>query len=67
MKRGDIVQFKCNWGSEPTPGNTSIIRRVGANWADVKTPYGTKRVPDPEKHLKVVTEPLTVYLKEEGE
>ena len=64
MKRGDIVQFKSDWGYEPTPGNTSIIKRVAkdSSWADVITPYGGKRVPEPGKHLKIITEPLIVYI-----
>ncbi len=61
MKRGDIVQFKSDWDSEPMPGNTSIISRVGKGWADVITPYGRKRIPEPEKHLKIITQPLIVY------
>ena len=67
MKRGYIVQFKCDWDKEPTPGNTSIIKRVAKDgeWVDVATPYGTKRVPEPEKHLKVITEPLVVNLAKE--
>ena len=62
MEKGNIVQFRCDWGSEPTPGNTSIISRVGKGWVDVITPYGRKRVPEPEKHLKVITGALTVYI-----
>ena len=62
MKRGDIVQFKCDWDKEPTPGNTSIVRRVAKNgeWVDVITPYGSKRVTDPNKHLMTVVQPLVV-------
>jgi len=65
MKRGDIVQFRCDWDEEPTPGNTSIIRRVAkdGSWADVKTPYGSKRVPHPGTHLKIITRPLVVEFK----
>ena len=58
------MQFKCDWGKEPTPGNTSTIKRVARNgkWVDVVTPYGNKRVPEPGKHLKVITGPLVVTL-----
>ena len=66
MKRGDIVQFVSDWGQEPTPGNTSIIKRVAKSgeWADVVTPYGSKRVTNFEKYLKVIKEPLVVYISE---
>lgn len=65
IQKGSIVQFKMNWGEEPTPANTSIVLRVAKDrsWADVKTPYGSKRVPNPDENLKLVTEPLNVYIK----
>jgi hypothetical protein len=65
IQAGSIVQFQMDWGKEPTPSNTSIVIRVAKDrsWADVKTPFGTKRVPDPEKYLKLVKEPLVVRFK----
>lgn len=62
MVKGAIVQFRMNWGEEPTPGNTSIVTRVAKDksWADVETPFGKKRVPNPLENLKIITEPLVV-------
>jgi hypothetical protein len=62
--RGAIVQFKMDWENEPTPGNTSIVTRVAKDksWADVQTPYGKKRVPNPLEYLKIITEPLIVHI-----
>lgn len=64
MEKGAIVQFKMNWEEEPTPSNTSIVTRVAKDksWADVETPFGKKRVPDPVENLKVITQPLVVYI-----
>lgn len=64
LVKGAIVQFKMDWGKEPTPSNTSIVTRVAKDksWADVVTPYGRKRVPNPLENLKVVTEPLVVRI-----
>lgn len=64
IQRGSIVQFKSDWEDEPTPSNTSIVGRVAKDrsWADVTTPYGTKRVPNPDIHLKLVKEALVVNL-----
>lgn len=52
LVKGATVQFKMNWGETPTPLNTSIVT----------TPYGVKRVPDPLENLKIITEPLVVYV-----
>jgi len=64
IEKGATVQFRSDWGKTPTPGNTSIVTRVAKNksWADVVTPYGRKRVPNPSEHLKVITEPLVVQI-----
>jgi hypothetical protein len=64
LVRGAIVQFKMDWDKEPTPANTSIITRVAKDksWADVTTPFGKKRVPNPIENLKIITEPLNVYI-----
>lgn len=65
IQRGSIVQFRADWGKEPTPVNTSIVIRVAKDrsWADVKTPFGSKRVSYPDESLKLITEPLTVYIR----
>lgn len=67
IKRGSIVQFRVDWDKEPTPANTSIVERVAKDrtWADVHTPFGNKRIPFPDRNLKLITEPLVVHLKEE--
>jgi len=64
IERGSIVQFKLDWGKEPTPANTSIVTRVAKDrsWADVITPFGHKRVKNPDANLKLIDEPLTVYI-----
>jgi hypothetical protein len=64
IQKGSIVQFKMDWDKEPTPANTSIVLRVAKDrsWADVKTPYGNKRVPNPDQNLKLVTEPLVIRI-----
>jgi hypothetical protein len=66
IERGSIVQFRMNWGEEPTPSNTALVSRVAKDhsWCDVITPFGRKRVPLKD-NLKVITEPLTVYIKED--
>jgi len=62
IQKGSIVQFKTDWGKEPTPSNIAIVTRVAKDrsWADVWTPYGRKRVPDPYKNLKLVTKPVAL-------
>lgn len=64
IQKGSVVQFKMHWGQEPTPANTAIVIRVAKDrsWADVKTIYGNKRVPDPDKNLKLIIEPLIVRI-----
>ena len=64
IAKGAIVQFKADWGKTPTPDNTAIVTRTAKDksWADVETPFGKKRVPNPTQYLKVITEPLVVYL-----
>lgn len=64
VQKGSIVQFKMDWGKTPTPTNTSIVTRVAKdrNWADVTTPFGKKRVPNPDVNLKLVREPLEVRI-----
>ena len=64
LKRGAIVQFKMDWGQEPTPENTSIVNRVAkdGSWADVITPFGRKRVPNPKENLKIITTPLVIHI-----
>lgn len=61
---GAIVQFKTNWGETPTLFNTAMITRVAKDksWVDVTTIYGAKRVPNPLENLKIITEPLVVYV-----
>jgi hypothetical protein len=62
LTKGSIVQFKMDWDKQPTPANTSIVTRVAkdSSWADVVTPFGKKRVPNPTENLNIVTEPLVV-------
>jgi len=64
IKRGAMVQFKADWENEPTLANTGIIKRVAKDksWADVSTLFGNKRVKKPSENLKVITEPLVVYI-----
>lgn len=64
IQKGSIVQFKMDWGKEPTPSNTAIVIRVAKDrsWADVKTPYGSKRIHDPDKNLRLIIEPLVVHI-----
>lgn len=68
IQKGSIVQFKMDWDKEPTPNNTSIISRIAKDrsWADVITPYGRKRVTEPDKNLKLITIPLLVRLNADG-
>lgn len=62
IQKNSIVQFKMDWDNEPTPNNTSIVTRVAKDrsWADVHTPFGNKRVPNPDENLKLITQPLVV-------
>jgi hypothetical protein len=64
IQKGSIVQFKMHWSEEPTPMNTAVVLRIAKDrsWADVKTPYGSKRVPNPDENLKLVTKPLVVHV-----
>jgi hypothetical protein len=66
IERGTIIQFRADWGEVPTPRNTALVSRVAKDrsWCDVITPFGRKRVPIKD-NLKVITEPLTVYVMEE--
>lgn len=62
IQKGSVVQFRSDWGQAPTPGNTSLVTRVAKNriWADVNTPFGNKRIPYPDRNLKLITDPLVV-------
>lgn len=64
IQKGSIVQFEMDWEKEPTSINTSIVLRIAGDrsWADVITPYGSKRVSNPDKNLKLITEPLVVNI-----
>lgn len=64
IERGAIVQFRVDWENEPTLANTGIVKRVAKDksWADVSTLFGKKRVKNPSENLKVITEPLVVYI-----
>ena len=64
LECGAIVQFRMDWDETPTPDNTAIVTRVAKDksWADVQTPFGGKRVPNPLENLKIIIVPLTVYI-----
>lgn len=64
IQKNSIVQFRMDWNNEPTPRNTSIVSRVAKDrsWADVCTPFGNKRVKNPDENLKLITQPLVVYI-----
>lgn len=68
IQKGSIVQFRMDWDKEPTPNNTSIVSRVAKDrsWADVNNSFGRKRVPEPDKNLKLITIPLLVRIHRDG-
>ena len=69
LKKGAVVQFSANWGEEPTMFNTAQVTRMARDrsWADVSSVWGNKRVPNPDRYMRVVTDPIVIYVKEADE
>lgn len=66
MKKGDWVQFRGDWGKPAVLRDLGCVTRVAKNgsWADVRTQYGRKRIPNPGQNLRVIEncEVVTVYI-----